>query len=92
MRSKTKIDTREVWSNKHDFPIKEVGNTNKAIARFIVLHLQAFKALDKYGSPPDFADIRQWNNTIQKMIDAFELLMLTNIEPATRSIAPMPCD
>ena len=75
MRSKTKIDTREAWSHKHDFPIEEVGNTNKAIALLIVPHLQAFKALDKYGSPPDFTDIRQWNNTIQKMIDAFELLM-----------------
>ena len=75
MRSKTKIDTREAWSHKHDFPIEEVGNTNKAIARLIVPHLQAFTALDKYGSPPNFTDIRQWNNTIQKMIDAFGLLM-----------------
>ena len=75
MRSKTKIDTREAWSHKHDFPIEEVGNTKKAIARLIVPHLQAFKALDKYGSPPNFTDIRQWNNTIQKMIDAFGLLM-----------------
>ena len=57
MRSKTKIDTSEAWSHKHDFPIEEVGNTNKAIARLIVSHLQAFKALDKYGSPPDFTDI-----------------------------------
>ena len=42
MRSKTKIDTREAWSHTHDFPIEEVGNTNKAIARLIVPHLQAF--------------------------------------------------
>ena len=57
MRSKTKIDTREAWSHKHDFSIEVVWNTNKAIARLIIPHLQAFKALDKYGSPPDFTDI-----------------------------------
>lgn len=79
MRSKTKIDTREAWSHKHDFPIEEVGNTNKAIARLIVPHRQAFKALDKCGSSPDFIDTRQWNNTIQKMIDAFELLMQNKV-------------
>ena len=79
MRSKTKIDTREAWSHKHDFPIVEVRNTNKAIARLIVSHLQAFKALDKCGSSPNFTDTRQWNNTIQKMIDAFELLMQNKV-------------
>ncbi len=79
MRSKTKIDTREAWSHKHDFPIEEVRNTNKAIARLIVPHRQAFKALDKCGSSPDFIDTRQWNNTIQKMIDAFELLMQNKV-------------
>ena len=36
--------------------------------------LQAFKALDKDGVPPEFDDMRKWNNTIQKMIDAFELM------------------
>lgn len=79
MRSKTKIDTREAWSHKYDFPIEEVRITNKAIARLIVPHLQAFKALHKCGSSPDFTDICQWNNTIQKMINAFELLMQNKV-------------
>ena len=34
----------------------------------------AFKALDKYGYCPDFKGMCEWNNAIQKMIDAFELL------------------
>ena len=37
-------------------------------------HLQAFKALEKHGYCPDFKGMREWNNAIQKMIDAFELL------------------
>lgn len=31
-------------------------------------------ALYKYGRPSEFKDIREWNKTIQKMIDAFELM------------------
>lgn len=91
MRSKMKIDTREAWSHKHDFPIEEVGNTNKAIARLIVPHLQAFKALHKCGSSPDFIDTRQWNNTIQKMIDTFELLMQNKVysEEGVREYIPV---
>ena len=34
----------------------------------------AFKALDKYGYCPAFKDMHEWNNAIQKMIDAFELM------------------
>jgi hypothetical protein len=34
----------------------------------------AFKALDKYGYCPAFKDMREWNDAIQKMIDAFELM------------------
>ena len=44
------------------------------MARLIVPRLQAFKQLDKHGYPEDFSDMRTWNNTIQKMIDAFELM------------------
>ncbi|MBS5613975.1 MAG: hypothetical protein KHX29_07975 [Prevotella buccalis] len=32
------------------------------------------KALDKHGYPPGFDDMRKWNDTIQKMADAFELM------------------
>ena len=36
--------------------------------------LLAFKELDKHGYPPGFDDMREWNKTIQKMADAFELM------------------
>lgn len=64
----------ENWSHKHDFPIDEVWNTENTIAQLIVPRLQAYKALDKHGHPDGFKDMREWNNTIQKMIDAFELM------------------
>lgn len=62
------------WSHKNDFPIEDVWNTDNTIAQLIVPRLQAFKALDKHGHPDGFKDMREWNNTIQKMIDAFELM------------------
>ena len=67
-------ETLHNWSHKHDFPIDEIWNTDNALAQLIVPRLQAFKALDKHGYPEDFSDMRTWNNTIQKMIDAFELM------------------
>mgnify|MGYP003450184970 FL=1 len=62
------------YSHKHDFPIDEIWNTDNALAQLIVPRLQAFKTLDKHGYPSDFTDMRTWNNTIQKMINAFELM------------------
>ena len=62
------------YSHKHDYPIEEVWNTDNVLAQFIAPRLQAFKALDKHGYPPGCKDMREWNNTIQKMIDAFELM------------------
>ena len=44
------------------------------LAQFIATRLQVFKALDKNGCPPECKDMREWNNIIQKMIDAFELM------------------
>lgn len=70
-RKKTASDN---WSHKNDFPIEEVWNTDNTIAQLIVPRLQAFKALDKHGHPDGFKDMREWNNTIQKMIDAFEVM------------------
>ena len=70
-RKKTASDN---WSHKNDFPIEEIWNTDNIIAQLIVPRLQAFKALDKHGHPDGFKDMREWNNTIQKMIDAFELM------------------
>lgn len=67
-------DITTVWSHKHDYPIDKIWNTNNTLARLIVPRLQAFKQLDKHVYPKDFSDMRTWNNTIQKMIDAFELM------------------
>ena len=62
------------YSHKHDYPVEEVWNTDNVLAQFIAPRLQAFKALDKHGHPPECKDMREWNNIIQKMIDAFELM------------------
>ena len=62
------------WSHSHDFPIEEIWNTEITIAAFIAPRLKAFKSLKKHGFPPEMGSERQWNSTIQKMIDAFEIL------------------
>ena len=69
----------ENWSHKHDYPIEEVWNTDNTLAQLIVPRLQAFKALEKHGYCPDFKGMREWNNAIQKMIDAFELLKYSDV-------------
>ena len=74
MTKRKKKQPSEGWSYKHDYPIEEVWNTDNTLAQLIVPRLQAFKDLDKHGGPSDFMDIRKWNNAIQKMIDAFELM------------------
>lgn len=74
MKRKKNRDSAENWSYKHDYPIDEVWVTYSTLAQLIVPRLQAFKALDKHGYCPDFNDMREWNNAIQKMIDAFELM------------------
>lgn len=65
------------WSYKHAYPIDEIWNTHNTLAKLIVPRLQAFKALDKRGYCPKFKNMREWNNAIQKMIDAFELMKHT---------------
>lgn len=72
MKKSNKTDGN--WSHRHDYPIDEIWNTNNALARLIEPRLQTFKELDKHCVPAGFSDMRQWNNTIQQMIDAFELL------------------
>jgi hypothetical protein len=74
MKRKKRDGSAENWSYKNDYPIEEVWNTDNTLAKLIVPRLKAFKALDKYGYCPAFKDMREWNNAIQKMIDAFELL------------------
>ena len=78
----------ENWSHKNDFPIEDVWNTDNTLAQIIVPRLLAFKALDKHGGPSEFKDMREWNNTIQKMIDAFELMkyVRSNTEEEERTI------
>ena len=69
-----RVNNTENWSHKNDFPIEEVWNTDNTLAQLIVPRLLAFKALDKHGCCPAFKDMREWNNAIQKMVDAFELM------------------
>lgn len=71
-------DITKVWSHKHDFPIEEIWETYHVLSQIIVNRLYAFKQLEKHGCPVDFNDIREWNNAIQKMIDAFELMKYVN--------------
>ena len=71
---KRKTNNTGNWSHKNDFPLEEVWNTDNTLSQLIIPRLLAFKALDKHGYPPDFDDMRKWNNTIQKMADAFELM------------------
>ena len=74
MAKRKNKDSTENWSHKHDYPIEEVWNTDNVLAQFIAPRLLAFKELDKHGYPPECKDMREWNNIIQKMIDAFELM------------------
>lgn len=74
MKRKKDMDSSENWSHKHDFPISETWNTDNTLAQLIVPRLLAFKALDKHGHPEGMKDMREWNDAIQKMIDAFELM------------------
>lgn len=67
-------DPEDNWSHKHKYPIEEVWNTNHVIAQFIVPRLEAFKALEKHGYCPAFKEMKEWNEAIQKMIDAFKLM------------------
>ena len=79
MAKKRNKDSTENWSHKNDYPIEEVWNTYHTLAQLIVPRLQAFKALEKHGYCPDFKGMREWNNAIQKMIDAFELLKYADV-------------
>lgn len=65
---------KDCWSHKHDYPVEEIWKTHEMLAREIAPRLRAFKALDKHGYAPEMNNMEQWNDTIQKMIDAFELL------------------
>ena len=68
----------DYFSYTAEYPIEEVWNTENVLAQLIVPRLLAFKELDKHGYPPDFNDMRAWNKTIQKMVDAFELMKYTH--------------
>ena len=68
------IKNKDCWSHKNDYPIEDVWATYHKLAQDIVQRLEAFKAIKKHGHPVEMKDMRQWNNVIQKMIDAFELM------------------
>ena len=86
---KRKTNNTVNWSHKNDFPLEEVWNTDSTLSQLIVPRILAFKTLDKHGCPSDFDDMRKWNNTIQKMADAFELMKYagtTHTEEEERTI------
>lgn len=72
--SKKNHTEKAYWSHSHDFPIEEIWNTETTIAAFAAPRLKAFKSLKKHGFPSEMNNERQWDSTIQKMIDAFEIL------------------
>ena len=76
MKKSNKTDRN--WSHRHDYPIDEIWNTNNTLARLIAPRLRAFLALDKHGFPIGFTDMREWNNAIRLMADAFELMSTTH--------------
>ena len=76
---KKKTDNDENWSHKNDYPIEEVWNTDNTLAQLIAPRLLAFKALDKHGYPPSLKGMREWNNAIQKMVDAFEIMKYVRV-------------
>ena len=73
-KDNTDKKTQDNWSHKNDFPVEKVWNTDNTLSQLIVPRLLAFKALNKHGHPGEFKDMRAWNNAIQKMADAFELM------------------
>ena len=75
---KKNTSNSEHWSHKHDYQIEEVWNTKNTLARLIAPRLVTFRDLEKHGHPDGFKDIREWDATIQKMIDAFELMKYTD--------------
>ena len=71
------------------FLVNPINYENTFGINQVLARLLAFKALDKHGYPPDFDDMRKWNNTIQKMADAFELMKYagaTHTEEEERTI------
>ena len=72
MKYHKKVDDSDDYIN--GYPISEVWGTYHYLAREIAPRLKAFKALKKHGWPDDFESQEDWNNAIQKMIDAFELV------------------
>ena len=72
MSRKKKGDDSEDY--KYGYPIDGVWGTYHYLAREIAPRLKAFKALKKHGWPDDFESHEDWDQAIQKMIDAFELV------------------
>ena len=71
---KKNTSNSEHWSHKHDYPIDEIWNTYQVLAEFITPRLRTFKDHDKHGYCSVFRDMNEWNQAIQKMIDAFDLM------------------
>ena len=60
---------------KYGYPEEEIWETDACLAREITTRLYAFKAYKKHRYPSGMkGGEREWDQTIRKMIDAFELL------------------
>lgn len=60
---------------QYGYPEEEIWNTGTILAREITTRLYAFRAYKKHGYPSGMkGGEREWDQTIKKMIDAFELL------------------
>ena len=51
---------------------EELWNLDKTICEWLLPRLKTFKE-KTIGYPHDFNDLEEWKETIQKMIDAFEI-------------------
>ena len=58
----------------YNFTEEEIWHTYHFIAADILPRLYAFLLYIKHYHSPHIANMPEWNRTIQKMIDAFELL------------------
>lgn len=71
-----RIDRRKwrwFWQkNKRGFSDRDMWNLDQTIGQFVLPRLKYFKEVS-CGVPGDLTD-KQWDNILQEMIDAFELI------------------
>lgn len=77
MKRKKEMESLEILSHKHDFPIEYMWNTDTIITRLIVPRLKTFRFLEKHGYPGHIDSIDAWHKIINKMIYAIKLSTCT---------------